>query len=152
MKAQLATKYHTFFRRLISCEIPVGEEGITVGGTRMGELDDFVDKLMEDWTNQADKDIAPFLPTLPPAKQLAFLQDRFCTYSEFEQLHTARRQNQPWDAIVFRLLAVNDAGQQNIYQRRYPPNREGYFKLMEVLQPQLRTFFFPTVQSLYPAC
>lgn len=145
MEQGFIEKHSILFRQLINCTEDTDGENIPVGITRTCEVDDFVDSVMQDWTQQTDRDYTPAVQSLPLAQQHPFLQYRFCTYPEFEQLHHPPKQNHTWDATVFRLLGITDAGEQNKYKKRFPQNREGYFNLMEVMNPQMRTFFFPAL-------
>lgn len=139
--------YRQLFLEFINCNPSKLDEVIPVGVTRTGELDAFVDQFMQDWTQQADSEFSitkPLTPDLTPT----FNYYRFCTYSEFEELHNTSK-IRDWNGAIFRMLQIIDEQKQNEFNKKFPKSRDGYFNLMEMVNPQMRTFFFQAVQYCY---
>lgn len=141
MQDDLYSYYDTNFREIVNCAEETDTEAIPLGITRKCELNEFVDAFMTDWTQQFDKG----LPKENDSTE-AFLLNRFCTFAEFEYLYQSPR-NTNWNAPIFKMLGITDEEKQNYFKSNLTQDRDGYFKLMEINNPPLRTFFFPAIQS-----
>jgi hypothetical protein len=69
-------------------------------------------------------------------------------YKEFEEAHRTGWKDENYKTLI-QLLGINDAKDYKKFKDTFPPNREGYFRLMEVMNPQLVSFFFPSIQYQY---
>lgn len=142
MQPAFLEKYQAVFARLIGCAPVENDSSFLIGETRPCEVTDFVDRFMSDWTQQADTAINLLKPSVPASEQQAVYMNRFCTYSEFEQLH--QKQNS-FSRPVFILLGIDNEQKQSACKERFPKDRDSYFQLMEIMNPPLRTFFFPAL-------
>lgn len=140
MLDNLYSNYDANFRNSINCADEYDTEAIPLGITRKCELDDFVDAFMLDWTQQFDKE---FIKENDSTE--FFVISRFCTYPEFEYLFQAPR-NTNWNAPIFKMLGITDEEKQNYFKNKFTKDRDNYFKLMEIINPQMRSFFFPVIQ------
>lgn len=142
MNDSFFTSYYTQFEKAINCSST--GNSFYLGDTRFCEMDSFVDSFMFDWTQKAELALEQ-IPVPDDIKKTGLI-NRFCTYKEFEQLYSQPKYN-TYSTPVFTLLDIDNEQKRNKYANIFPKNRDGYFHLMETLNPPLRTFFFPAIQT-----
>lgn len=147
---QLYTNW--FYEQTNTCPF-TAEEQVALGITRMGELDSFVDRVMMDWTQQTDSFYRQFQQAFTPQVLTDYVTHRFCTYSEYICLFEKHPQQNPiWKEALFTFLGRIHEQKQNFFYERFTPERTSYFNLMEMVIPQMRTFFFPSLSCFNPTC
>jgi len=134
MEAQLFEKYSPILSQLTNCNTTDESDAFFIGHSRPCEVAEFVDAVMEDHTKQADN-----------YHETTTILERFITFKEFEEVQDSRFIDVQ-SHILLQLLGVTNEQGFKKFKETFPPNREGYFKLMEVVNPQMRTFFFPALQ------
>lgn len=147
--------YSRWFYELTNSSDPQTGEQVTIGVTRMGELDEYTDRVMQDWTQRTDAAQVSHAHngTATPQQKSLFFGHRFCTYAEYQNLFSAKsHEANTWKAILFTYFGMSDEQKQNIFIGHFTPDRDGYFKLMEMVNPQMRTFFFPALSYRHPPC
>ena len=130
----------SLFARISNC--PVGDEtdSCEIGMTRWGEVTQFTKAFMAEWVGQFPP--VHDLNNLPATEQLRIYAQRLCTYQEYEQLFTSPK-TKLFEDPVFRLLGIDDERKRRQYAGKLSKDMDGYFRLMEAMNPRLASFFFP---------
>jgi hypothetical protein len=136
-----------------TCPTVSRQEQVALGVTRMAEVDEYTDRVMQDWTQKADVAHITLAHHSTPHCLSLYFGHRFCTYTEYQSLFDKRNaEMKQWKEALFTFLGIAHEQKQNTYFKRFTPDRDGYFKLMEMVNPQMRSFFFPSLPYIYTAC
>jgi hypothetical protein len=134
------------FGQITNCLPP--EKGdadyFTIGEARLCDVEEYVSQFMKMWVNQPSFAPAGFANFTTLQKQELY-KNRFCTPEEYMLLFTAPQGR--LETPVFILLGITNEQERTKYRNLFTANREGYFKLMQIFNTPLKSFFFPAIHS-----
>ena len=134
------------FGQIINCPAP--EKGdsdyFTLGQTRLCDVEEYVSSFMRTWVNQPQFSPTGFANFTPLQKQELY-KNRCCTPEEYLLLFSAPQGR--LETPVFILLGITNEQERTKYKNLFTPDRKGYFKLMQIFNTPLKSFFFPAIHS-----
>jgi hypothetical protein len=120
------------------------EDSFTLGETRLCDVEVFVDNFMRTWVNQPAF-LGKAKHELNILQKQTFYKSRFCTPEEYLLLFTASQNR--LETPVFMILGITNELERTKYKNLFTPDRQGYFKMMQLFNPSLKSFFFPAIHT-----